>query len=104
MLRSFYALSLLLVLTGCAQERLRQQAEVHEAEVKKETKAAEFDGHCGLNLCLKKNMVKCDPNVTLEYKGKNYCFVDTDARDKFIEKIEYNLRSANEQWMIMGPR
>lgn len=97
MLRSFIGFLVVLSFTGCAHK-------VHEAQVKKETKAMEFDGNCGMSLCLKKTKVKCDPEITLEYKGKNYCFSGADARDKFVENIDANIRSANDQWMIMGPR
>lgn len=104
MIRTILTLGTLLIFASCASRNDEARAKAHEAEVKKETKAAQFDNYCGMNLCLKKQRVKCDPTVTLDYKGKQYCFENTKARDKFAENIDYNIRTANEQWIIMGPR
>ena len=66
----------------------------------------EFDGHCPMGLCRKKGKVKCDPSITAAYKGKNYCFSNTEARETFMKDIEKNVKQAHETWgsMIDGNR
>ena len=97
-------LVLALVLTGitaCSSASKRQE-EQNIAQAKKDAKAFEFDGYCGMGLCRKKNRVPCNPEITHEYKGKNYCFSSSEARATFIRDIDNNIRMANEQWSAIG--
>ena len=56
-----------------------------------------FAGHCPMGLCLKK-VVKGEKEHRVEYKGKVYYFSSAEAKDKFLTKIDDNIKKANAQW------
>lgn len=87
--------------TACTSASKRAEAQ-NLAKAEKNAKAFEFDGYCAGGLCRKKGRVPCDPNITLEYKNKNYCFSSTESRDHFIRDIDNNIRMADEQFSAIG--
>lgn len=101
MIRIFSLITVLTLFVGCAATTERREAQ-NLAQAKKASKAFEFDGHCGMGLCRKKDRVPCDPTITVEYKTKNYCFSTEEARDTFLRDIDKNIRMANENWAAFG--
>ncbi len=91
-------LIVLLVLGACAHHG--KKGHDCSCDKKKEVVAApvEFEGNCPMGLCRKKGKVKCDPNITAAYKGKNYCFSTIEARDTFMKDIDKNVKEAQERW------
>ena len=95
-------IALLLVVGACSHGKKGCE---NCAKEKKEVVAApvEFEGHCAMGLCHKKSAkVKCDPNITAAYKGKNYCFSTTEARDAFMKDIDSNVKKAHQTWNSIG--
>lgn len=97
------SLVLLVTLSACAHKKKNcadkescnkpKTAEVQNIEAVK----AAFDGHCPMGLCLKKK-VKGDNQYKVDYKGQVYLFSSAEARDKFLSKIDSNIKKANQEW------
>lgn len=90
---------LLLTIGACASKQAPEAApattaQVEQAAVKSE---AAYGGHCGMGLCLKKN-VKGDEKFSVDYKGKHYIFSTAEARDNFVSKIDANIKKADAEW------
>lgn len=96
------ALSVLLVgVTACSTAATREEKQTI-TEAKKEGKVFEFDGFCGMGLCRKKGRVPCNPEITHEYKGKNYCFSSEEARATFVRDIDNNIQKATSEHAALG--
>jgi len=98
----------LLTLSACAHKHHDHHAEKkdHDCNCSKAAEAPkpqayEFDGLCPMGLCRKGQKVKCDPEITLAHKEKNYCFSSLEARETFMKDIEGNLKTANKRWKVM---
>ena len=103
-MRHFLLIAMLLTgLTACSSASKRDEEQAL-AQAKKNTKAFEYDGYCAGGLCMKKGKVPCDPEITLNYKDKNYCFSSVKSRDNFIRDIDNNIKMANEQYSAIGAR
>lgn len=101
-MKRFIALSVLaLALAACSSAEKRAETQAI-TNAQNEGKMFEFDGNCGMGLCRKKARVPCNVDITLEYKGKNYCFSSTEARDTFVQNIDNNIKMANERWSSIG--
>ncbi|MFP5492413.1 MAG: hypothetical protein ACLGG0_12990 [Bacteriovoracia bacterium] len=103
---------MLIALAGCAHhhkghghhhaEKKDHHGKDHKCncDKKAEIKSApvEFDGHCAMGLCRKGQKVKCDPEITAAFKGKNYCFSSLEARDTFMKNVDANAKKAHAVW------
>jgi YHS domain-containing protein len=76
------------------------KASCQKTEAVKVQQAA-FDGNCAMGLCHKK-LVKGDSKYQLEYKGQLYYFSSAEAKDKFLTKIDENIKDANRSWETLG--
>jgi YHS domain-containing protein len=93
----FASLALLLfVLAACAHKKDPCCGETAKAEYK--AQVFEFDNSCPMGLCRKGIKVKCDPEITLAHKGKNYCFSSLESRETFIKDLNGNLKKASLRW------
>lgn len=98
----FFSLILLLSLPMACTSASKRAEEQNLATAKKHAKAFEYDNYCAGGLCRKRGRVPCNPEITLEYKGKNYCFSSDESRDHFIRDIDNNIKMADEQWSAIG--
>lgn len=88
-------LVLMLGFSGCAHKKQYDKSDSSKKTVVNEDVA--FDGHCPMGLCLKK-IVKGDKQHRVEYKGKVYYFSSAEAKDKFLSKVDDNIKKANAHW------
>jgi hypothetical protein len=72
-----------------------------EAKPASSVQAFEFENTCPMGLCRKGQRVKCNPEITLAHKGKNYCFSSLEARSEFMKDVNGNIKKAAERWKMM---
>lgn len=100
----FSLLTALFLITACSHKESCKDGSCGKKgeDVKTTDRVPEFDGHCAMGVCLKKERIPCDPKIVTEYKGKAYCFSSDAARDAFLKDIEKNTARAHEQWAESG--
>lgn len=84
----------------CANKESCNKPKTTEVQKVEEVRAA-FDGYCPMGLCLKKK-VKGDSQYKVDYKGQVYFFSSAEARDKFVSKMDANIKKANQEWTKVG--
>jgi YHS domain-containing protein len=90
---------MLVIFSSCASNRKPEDAVTAKEAAKEEAVAqkAEYDGNCPMGLCLRKK-VKGNEKYNLDYKGKHYVFSSQEAKDKFITKLDENIKKADLEW------
>jgi hypothetical protein len=89
---------MLIVLAGCAHHHNKDHKCACDKKAEIQSAPVEFDGFCAMGLCRKGQKVKCDPEITAAFKGKNYCFSTLEARDTFMKNVDANTKKAHAVW------